>query len=33
MDVKKAPTLDFDDKDVERIAEKIANDVGYNGKA
>ncbi|MGC9101238.1 MAG: putative zinc-binding protein [Caldisericum sp.] len=33
MNVKKAPTLDFDEKDVEKIAEKIAEDVGYNGKA
>lgn len=33
MDVKKIPTLDFDDKDVDRIAEQIAEDVGYKNKA
>jgi uncharacterized metal-binding protein len=30
MEVKKVPTLDFDEEDVKRIAEKIAEETGLN---
>lgn len=33
MNVQKIPTLDFDEEDVDRIAEEIAEDVGYNEKS